>query len=363
MTTKKYGLRWIALLSVGILLIAYNYSRGGQRPQYPTPTRDLQLTGNQTKFEIPAMPMNAWTRSHSGDLIFLSRASEGAWKIVRRSVAGSMNEFSIPSIAELKDGVGQPMQDIAFDSSGSIYLPIIWRYTKQNEGVGVVVLDNNGNFNRLIRLHQRSEIRHVTVGNDGSLYVLGIDPAYFNRLTNSCYLLHKYTTQGDRIASFSPCPDVTNLRQPGSIVPGKGFDQLMQETQRGSVWLKGESAFHLLPYAHELREFSSDGKAKGKIVLDVPPPGQPSDIAAQVFPRTDGTLLTIWLHMEMTGLNAFNSAKYMSLHGGDGRALSVGTPVRADDGVPFLADENGQVFALARGQRGYRINHADVALR
>ncbi|HLH32815.1 MAG TPA: hypothetical protein VKY31_16555, partial [Terriglobia bacterium] len=356
--TKKREL-WIVVATAAALLLGYNYTRGGQQLNYPAPTRQLQLIPDaSTEFQLPAMPINAWVRSQTGDLIFLSRQVENkhpVWKIVRESTAGGMNQFPMPAIPELQDGIGQAVQDIALDSSGSIYVPILWRFVKkQNEGVGVVVLDTNGNFKKLISLHQRTEIRHMVVGSDGSLYVLGSDSAYFNRQTDTCYLLHKYTQDGDRVAAFSTCPDPGgNLRQPGTLVPGKGYDQLMHETQRGSVWLNGDSVFQLLPYAHEIREFSLSGAAKGKTVLDMPPNSQVGDIAFQVFPRTDGTRLVVWMHMEVTGLNSISSGKYMALHDGtSGRALSLALPAVTGGIVPFVADSNGQLFGLARAQGG-----------
>jgi hypothetical protein len=350
-----------------VLAAAYRYSRAALPAQYPATAGTLQWTLNGTEFGIPVMPINAWVYSDSGDLTILSRIVNGkseVWRVTRRSLAGTTVDFMLPPLPELQQGVGQVMPDIAVDSFGVMYIPIVWRYTKENQGVGVVALHKEGSLDRLIVLKQRVEIRHVAVDANGSLYVLGVDPAYFNRRIDDCYILHKYTAQGERIASFSTCPRTARLRQPGSIVPGPGIDELMHETQRGSIWLKGDSVFQLLPYAHELRQFSLNGTLQNRLVLDLPPQGQSGDIPVQIFPRTDGTFVVIWLHKEIAELNTIGSGKYMALHdAASGRALTIGTPVLATSGIPFFSDKGGRLFALARGDNRYEVKRADVSVQ
>jgi hypothetical protein len=355
MKTRGKRLPW--LLALVVALVAVTLLRGrsrGQSAAYPQPTESLELILGNPEFEIPAGPLNAWASSDAGDFHFLALLDAGRrWKITRRSADGMFHDYEIPALPELTQDAGQAMQDIAVDSFGNVYVPMVWRYTKQDQGVGILVFGREGRLTRLVKLEPRTEARKLTIGGDGSLYVLGVDPGFFNRKIDECYLLHKYTPQGQRVVSFSSCPNVNTLRQTGTIRPGSGFARLIEETQRGSIWLKGETVYQLLPHSQEIRKFSTSGAFQSSVVFDLPHAGHPGDIALQAFERNDGTFLVVWLRQEQTGTNTVSSGKYLAVHDGvSGRVLSQIKPVRRGDAAPFASDGNGGILAISRGPAG-----------
>lgn len=357
----------LSLLLVWVAMVAFSYTRETSTQRiYPMPTRTAELIPSGTadgEFDLPPLSMNAWGRSKTGEFHFLSLKSTREWKVFRRSADGTLEEYAKPNLREISEGGGQAMQDLALDQFGSAYVPLIWRYTKENQGVGVMVFDRTRALSRLITLTPRTEIRHVAVGDDGSLYVMGIDPAYFQRQRDVCNLVHKYTAEGKRTISFSQCPNQTPLRAPETPTTGSSYEQLTRDIDRGRIWITGADIYQILPYSRQLRRFSLNGQLVRTVEFTPPPEGHANDASLRIFPQRDGSFLVVWADGgNYRSGNVVSTGLYMSLHSADGIPLSTGAHRNADNGVPIMMEENGSLLVIKRRNGGSHLSRADVRL-
>lgn len=292
-------------------------------------------------FQLSSSSYRAYARSPAGDLYFLSAQHMA---IDRVTVPGSqVRRVPLPEIARLAATAGSFMtlqQDLSVDRGGYIYVPAIWRQAPRRNVFGVFVYDPQGSYSRTIVLSPPTEIRHLAVDAMGDLFVLGVDARYFKGEARDCFLVHKYSPDGRRLTSFSPCPAGLDLR-PSFGRMGPDFRRLSQDVDRGRVWVQAGQLYHLLPLFRQVRAFSLDGRPLGEAELQ--PPGGPAvagDSAWRVVLLSGGRFLVDWLHPEQSG-GSVQNARYLCLHDAQGRALSGTTPEPWQPSLPVFADEAG----------------------
>lgn len=292
-------------------------------------------------------------RGPRGDIFFFSVER---WTI--HSV--SENDSSIRRIAlgpmpKDSSGVVDLMEDLVVDQSGRFFVPAIWTLRPRGGSAGVVVFGAAGRYERAIRLSPRTNVRHIAMGASGDLFILGIDPDYFRGLTNSCFLLHRYTADGNRLSSFSSCPPETSLAR---VVSGPQWERLNLEVDRGAVWLDGAYVYHLLPVSHRIRVFE---EATGRLVREMllPPPGPAVPAGDELrsvgqlplvwraLPLSDGRFFVHWMVRSAASRGETRSA-VMAMHDAQGKEISAAQGLPWQKAVPIVSNDDGTVTFLVR---------------
>jgi len=165
------------------------------------------------------------------------------------------------------------------------------------------------------------EARSVAVGPDGTLFVLGIEAAFFRGTAPECHLIHQYTSSGERIRSFSPCP----AGEAGGFGPtlrnGVNYESLKLEADYGKVWRRHDQVLHLLPQTGELRTFTPDGVLIRTVRFERPEGSAARYVIHALFPLGNGRFLVFWRSNLRDG-NTMRASGGAALHGPDGRMLS-----------------------------------------
>jgi hypothetical protein len=300
-------------------------------------------------FRLPSISYRANARSSAGDFYFLSAQRIAIHRV--SAVSSEVREIPLPEVVRAAATAGSRLtlpQDLSVDRSGYVYVPAIWREAPSRNLFGVFVYDPQGSYSRTIVLSPPAEIRHVAVDESGNLFVLGIDAKYFKGEVQQCFLVHKYSPAGRRLASLSPCPSGLDLRQPSGHT-GPGFRTLTQDVDRGRVWVQGGQVYHLLAYFRRVRLFSLDGKLLGE--ADLQPPGglgAAADTVWRIVLLSGGRFLVDWLHPQQSGGSAHNT-RYLCLHDTQGRALSGATPEPWQPSLLAFGDDAGTSCYFLRG--------------
>ena len=288
----------------------------------------------------------------NGDVYFLSVETA----VVHRVQASDAATTRVALDQTPESGVAYVnlMQDMDISNTGQIFVPAMWNFRPKGGAAGVFIFDSAGHYQRTILLEPQVNVRHLALDSDGSLFVVGIDPAYFREAANSCYLLHKYTPSGQRTAAFSTCPVSFPA---GSRVPsGPRWDRLSLEADRGRVWISGQYVYHLLPVSHEIRVFDkANGHLASEVVLDSPVSSAPSlagsepsmSIVWRVLPLSAGGYLAQWSIGSFFGQTQ-SRIGHVSLHDSRGRttsSLGVRSPWTA--AVPIYSGADGAITFLA----------------
>jgi len=186
---------------------------------------------------LPGGRLSDLTISSSGQMYALDAQ---AWNVYRYPAQGVLvGQFALAGVPEAAQGHVSPQPEIAADRSGNVYIAGIWRNVSRDTFTGVFVFDASGHYSRTILTIPRVEARHIAIDRQGAIYLLGMHPAYFNRGTDLCLLIHKYGTDGKGITAFSACRSGLNLRQARGIQPGPDFSKLNQETALARSWFGG----------------------------------------------------------------------------------------------------------------------------
>ncbi len=326
----------VSLLTAG--LVAQAVAAGGN-------TLSFDVAEKRT-FQLPGSPYGAVTRSVSGELYFLSTQQNTLVRVP--ADGGEARETSLETIPELRTPGAQLVNDLAVDRSGHAYVAATWRTEAGDRVAAVFVLDSSGAYRRMIRLEPFVTVHSIAVSGAGEVFVAGMDPAFFRRRIRDCLLVHSYSAAGQRLRSFSACPEVL-MRGPASA-PGwaraKEFD-----VDRGRVWVKDDSVYHVLPGSRRLRVFSVEGQLEREVTLQ-PPPSLPErwlhgatagDVIWRLLALPDGRFLAQWRHSRGGG-GVTNVFTYLSLHDPQGRAMVAATPAPWSRSWPVDAEPDGGVL-------------------
>jgi len=204
----------------------------------------------------------------------------------------------------------------------------MWPGSTNRPVSAVLVLGPDGERGRAVVLTPPVELRHVAAGADGTFYVLGLNAGYFRGLEKECTMVHKYSPAGERLASFSSCPETPRSASLSSVV-----HRLNKDIDLGHLWTKGDLVYHVLPFSRELRVFRSDGTLVRRVKLQ-PPAENPlparysmfggDTVSQQVWriaPVGEGNLLVHWVYSQPEGPGRRN-LPYLALHNAAGVAIS-----------------------------------------
>jgi len=347
--------RWMGVVSCGVLLGGVTLGLAAQAPR-STPGK-LRLDSLQTTVvHVPQGRIAQATRGPSGDFYLLS---SDAGSISRLGPDGEVKAIlHLASITDLL-GIGtQPGANFAVGPGDSVYVPLLWRPNlgkPRDTHAGLAVFSPNGSYRARIVFDPPVEIRRAAVDPLGNLYVLGMDPSFFQQELNSCYLIHKYSPDGKRLDSFSSCSQAAGLRGERTQL-GPGFRRLQAEADRGQVWLTDSRVYHLLPLSRTLRIFEPEGKLVAEVRFESPwaewNAAQPLSIWIwNVAPLADGNYLVEWLRSERDGARALNS-RHQTIHDSGGRVLSLPVPMVASTGTLLSGDGQGLCYLLGKDAAG-----------
>ena len=322
-----------------------------------------------TPFLLPPENVAVAVRAASGDFYFLARQS-GA--VYRYSGSGEfLNVFRVSSITEISAGQFYLQPDLAVDRTGNVYCLGLFRPDGGQLQTVALIFNPQGVYQKMVITTPRVEARRIAVDADGSIYLVGVDPAYFRSTATPCLLLHKYTPDGRRIAAFSECPAGLRLRGAGAS-PGPDLPVLLTECERGRVWIQTNSIFHALPRSHLVRQFDSAGKLVREAVLDRPklapsgppvnPPGAGEDLAWRVMSTRSGRFLVEWQHADVAEGRRRNQ-RLLSIHDVGGGLVTQGVPP-ADGRAWLFSDDAGYCYAVRKkgASRNAELLQIDVGL-
>jgi hypothetical protein len=245
----------------------------------------------------------------------------------------------VPETAALNAHV---FQSLAVGPDGEVFVPITWSPRQRELYFGLAVFSAAGAYAHTITLEPNTEIRHAAVDVYGNIYALGIDAPYFRRRAASCFLLHKYSPDGKRVASFSECP-TTEL------------SWLQEDVDRGVVWVRDSRLYHVLSLSLKLRVFDLEGELLREVTFQPPEGPQASGARVQIWRLAelpDGRFLIEWLRSEMAGSRTMSNVRLQSVHDRSGVLVSLPEEMSADPGTLLFADESGYCYFLGKDQGG-----------
>jgi hypothetical protein len=258
------------------------------------------------------------------------------------------------------------MEDMAIDSAGRLFIPAIWRYAPKGGSAGIFVFDSRGYYERTIELAPRTNVRHIAMDEAGNIFVLGIDPAYYRRTADTCFLVHEYSPQGERLKAFSSCPaDLARTRQ----TSGPAWQELNLEIDRGRLWFSGGRLYQLLPASHQIRIFDpASGRPVGQVGLQSPvsaSEGSPGPIVWRIVQVAEGQYLAQW-SVPKGAANGAGVARSLGLvlHDKSGSSLSNPAHLTGEAMVPLFANGDGTItFAVGRPNGTIRLARSAVSLQ
>jgi hypothetical protein len=302
--------------------------------------------------------VKALARSPSGDFILVSSDGSTAFRLA--SDTGALDLYPLRGIPAR---VGSNLDRIAsldVDRSGNLYMPALWRGAGRSHHLGVFVFEREGTLDRVIELQPVVLARRIAIEPSGSIYVLGIDPAYFKSGQEPCHLVHRYGPDGVRTHSFSPCPSELDLRRPGDVRPGPDWGRLKAETDRGHLWIQDGSIYHVLPVSRRVRVFDSAGRMVRESVLTPPPTaadllrgyGQQDvtlsgESVGRIWSAAAGGFVVQWLHTERRG-NGQHNFPYLAVHDSSGSPVSRAATLPCKQCTPLAVDADGTVTFLRK---------------
>jgi|GEM_PF-1957043 len=336
--------------------------------QLPAGSKQLRFrVTSATALNYPDANIGAVKLSAEGDLLFLTSDRRG----IHRFTPGGRRAFSwrLDSILATAPAQVQVKEDFATDPEGRIYVAAGWREPEQRAAprTGVVVFDPAGRHEKTMPLENVASAERIALDPQGMLYVLSLDTAWLRDRTKECFLVHKFTPEGKKVASFSPCPDQRATMAAPFGASGSAISRLYEETARGQLWIRDGLVHHVLPGARLLRIFDGSGTMIREVVL-TPPDSRESLLPLQLKPDSatlrawrvaelaDGTFLIEWLHAERAGPGGERRATFLALHGEDGRPLSRAShpPARPSGLIPG-SDQQEVLFLHRNVAQGGRV--------
>jgi hypothetical protein len=232
------------------------------------------------------------------------------------------------------------------------------------------VFDSAGHYQRTVPLLYRTNVRHIALAANGDILVLGVDPNYFLQRTNSCSLLHRYTQTGDHMTSFSPCP--ANVRS--GQTSGAAWSRLNFEVDRGSIWIKGDSLYQMMPASGTVRVFDlARGRWTAEKVLEPPSDGGPAALAGyqadgpllwRLLPLANGQYLAQWISGSSLSSGGGGGRTSLAVHDSSGNALARGEWASWTSAVPIYSDDDGSVtFAVGEAAGEIHLVHGQISFR
>ena len=239
----------------------------------------------------------------------------------------------------------------AVDGAGRALVPAVWFRPGRRFTAAVFVVEP-GSGGLAVMLPPPVEIRHVALGEEGTFYVLGTDAGYFRGTAAECNLVHWYSAEGERLASFSRCPE-----SPPGAPAGALLQRLNRETESGRLWTRAGLVYHVLPLSRQLRVFRRDGTPVRRAWLQ-PPVQEPaaggtpffateqfSDQVQRIVPIANGGFLIQWLASQRQGAGRRNFP-YLALHNAAGEAISRPRPLPWKRSALAFSDEEGRCYFL-----------------
>lgn len=297
-----------------------------------------------------------------GGFLFLA---PDRWAMHRLSPTGQRASFSLHAVPEAARATVQMSRGFDADPQGRVYVPGMWFGWERGSSpkAGVFIFDAGGRHLETVELPVQIAPEHVAVDAAGDFVVLAVEAAYLQGRKAECYLLHRFSRQGEHRGSFSPCPSGL---LPGASAPqqrGAAHTPLRAEAERGSLWIRDGLIHHVLPATRVLRVFSGEAKPVREVKL-IPPDstgllaqgGMRADPAGNQISRLvalpDGRFLVEWFHSEPAGASGQYRTTFLALHGPEGQPLtSAAHPPPGRPSIPLDCDGQGRVLFLhlARG--------------
>ncbi|MCC7176742.1 MAG: hypothetical protein IT159_16220 [Bryobacterales bacterium] len=263
---------------------------------------------------------------------------------------GQVVEVGLDAFPEAQAASFNILSDIDVGGDGSIYVPIVWSEAGRIFHSGVAVWNPQGRYERTIRLDPPVEVRHIALGDNGDLFVLGMDPDHYKGLRPENFLVHKYTPSGRRLASFSQ----TSLRAPIAAKGGVHRD-LTTEADRGKLWMQDGTLWQMQPVTRGLRAFSLDGRLLREVRF-APPTETGSGTAWiwNVFKVSGDQFLVDWV-LEENSPGALRRSRGVVAHDAIGRPISRLTGPLDGIDMPIACDSAGTCVVIRGGPGAPRV--------
>lgn len=306
---------------------------------------------------IPAGLFSGFTRAASGDLYILGNAPNERIVFHYRGSDGTLvSQFSLSSLSGTSENHLYFSTEVAVDPAGRIYVTGVWRPAgTRDTRTDILVFDQHGALLRTVPTVPRVEARHIAIDKDGYFYVLGVDSGYFNRATDLCMLIHKYSPAGLRITAFSSCPAEYSLRNPAGLSPGPDFPKLNKDVNQGSLWFQNGMIYHALANSRILRAFETSGRQVFETRLQAPTPAsiypldpttENNDEVRRVTPLPGGRFMVEWIHSATSG-NTRRGTRGVTIHNAAGRILTPDTVPPPGTAIMF-SDDEGYSYMLRK---------------
>jgi hypothetical protein len=272
--------------------------------------------------------LNAGVVTPSGEVVALSVTNR---KLYRFSSQAQPRSWNVAGMPELEYAVRPPslMPSLALGPDGHILVPAVW--SRETSGgrrfqSGAFVFSSGGAYERTLLFEPPVEARRLVRDESGNFFVSGVDGAYFRSLTGGCYLLHKYSPDGNRLGSFSECPDNEGGRLRSSMTEMK---RLMREMDHSHLWHRGGELVQVLALSRLVRTFDAGGRLMREVILEPPDESRiltkPFPLPVPVTERLVFGAFALpgqgWLIHWMLTAGGYRRG-YLSVHRFDGRAAS-----------------------------------------
>ena len=198
--------------------------------QSPARSKDLRFrVTSATALNHPEANIGAVKLSAEGDLLFLTSDRRDIHRFTpdgRRAFSWRLDPAPATASAEV-----QVKDDFTTDAQGRLYVAASWGEPggRAASGTGILVFDPAGRHEKIIPLENVASAERIAMDPQGMLYVLSLDTAWLRDRTRECYLVHKFTPGGKKVASFSPCPDQRVTSAAPSGASGSAISQLYAE--------------------------------------------------------------------------------------------------------------------------------------
>jgi hypothetical protein len=335
------------------LLLGATTGLGGQDDRVPGELI-IEVEGRE-RIPLPEVHFSGIRQLPNGHLVF---RTADRWGIqVVDQTTGAVASHSLHSVPEGTAGSVEFGADFDVYDAGNFLIAGVWKEWKAgtNMRASVFIFTPGKGFGPRQDLGFAGRPERIAALPEGGYVVLAVDPACVRQLESECFLLHKYSSRGERAASFSAIPTGLEPSQ-RKVSPRETAARLRSETERGHLWVQDGQIFHILPVSRRLRVFNKDGHLVREAVLTAPQStgllalhGLTSNLNApqvwRAIARPDGTLLVTWLHIENAG-GGQRRGEYFALHGPDGRPLTKAALPEFRPAIPFRSDSEGKVYFL-----------------
>lgn len=342
------------------LLLARDQSPKGDSGTGIQRTLSFQVESNSLA-GLPDVNFSAVKIAPSGALLFKTPDRWGIHQV--SGTSDVVNSFSLHEVPEAARANLQMKRDFTIDSKGNFIIPANWFEWKRGSQLkaGVFIFDANGRYTSTVQFAMQCSPEGIEVDSKGNFLVLGVEGAYLRGTKKDCYLLHRFTSTGEHVGSFSRCPAVRLSEQHVPGHPSSAGEALRMEAEDGRLWIHNGLTYHMLPLSRLVRIFDADGGLHREVTLTPPESASllatggmtadPSRVQVRrIIPMIDGSYLVEWLHSEQVSSSGMRRTTFLAVHSQDGYPLSTATHPPARPSIPILCDNDGRILFLHLNQ-------------